>query len=342
MPTMDELRILQDLPLEVKVKKTEARIREWVNHFGLDGVYISFSGGKDSTVLLDICRKMYPDMKAVYVDTGLEYPEIKEFVKSFNNVDIIRPKLTFKQIVEKYGYPFISKPVSNTVAMAKKNVAQGNYETTRVKKLQGIMDDGKGGKSQFNYEKYLFLLEAPFLISDKCCDYSKKKPSEEYESQTGRKPILGQLTAESIKRRNGWLKTGCNAFESKRQQSNPMAFWKEQDVLHYIYENKLPIASVYGDVVVVDEDEDGMKYENVFGFAEYDQDKKLTTTGCTRTGCMWCGFGCHLNNDDRFTSMKTTHPAIYDYVFRAESEGGLGYKEKIDWLNEHGNLNIRY
>lgn len=107
---------MQGLSLDIKVKKTQQRIKEWIDHFGKDGVYISFSGGKDSTVLLDIARKMYPNLKAVFVDTGLEYPEIRDFVKTFSNVDWIRPKMTFKKVLEKYGYPFISKEVSNKVA----------------------------------------------------------------------------------------------------------------------------------------------------------------------------------------------------------------------------------
>lgn len=108
------------LPLEAKVSLTMDRIEEWVEHFGIDGVYVSFSGGKDSTVLLDICRKMYPDIKACFIDTGLEYPEIREFVKSFDNVDIVKPKMNFKQVIQKYGYPFISKEASEIIEGARK------------------------------------------------------------------------------------------------------------------------------------------------------------------------------------------------------------------------------
>lgn len=77
MPSKDELKILQALPLDIKIAKTQQRIREWVNRFGVDGVYVSFSGGKDSTVLLHIVREICPDVEAVFVNTGLEYPEIQ-------------------------------------------------------------------------------------------------------------------------------------------------------------------------------------------------------------------------------------------------------------------------
>ena len=74
--TAGDLTQMQALPLSAKINMTKLRIRAWVDEFGIDGVYVSFSGGKDSTVLLHICREMYPDIKAVFVDTGLEYPEI--------------------------------------------------------------------------------------------------------------------------------------------------------------------------------------------------------------------------------------------------------------------------
>ena len=118
--TIQDLRIRQALPLEQKILMTKTRIKEWVNYYGLEGVYVSFSGGKDSTVLLHIARSIYPDIKAVFVDTGLEYPEIRDFVKTFDNVDIIRPKMNFKQVLNKYGYPIISKEVSGCVYGAKK------------------------------------------------------------------------------------------------------------------------------------------------------------------------------------------------------------------------------
>lgn len=92
---MWELQQMQSLPLNMKIRMTQERIRQWVNEFGEDGVYVSFSGGKDSTVLLDIVRKMYPNIKAVFVDTGLEFPEIREFVKTFDNVEWLRPKKNF-------------------------------------------------------------------------------------------------------------------------------------------------------------------------------------------------------------------------------------------------------
>lgn len=385
---MNDLYQMQSLPLEAKIQMTKRRIQEWVDEYGEDGVYVSFSGGKDSTVLLNIARSIYPDMKAVFVDTGLEYPEIREFVKTFDNVDIIKPKMTFKQVIEKYGYPFIGKEVANNVDGAKRYIkiltdrqtdpgfripttteeyvelanilnedwGKVNASPQRLAILLGIL--GKKGKaitpdfgerSMFSMERYNFFLEAPFNISDHCCNVMKKSPARAYERKEKRKPILGTLATESRLRTQKWLQEGCNGFESKHPESKPMSFWTEQDVLYYIYINKLPIASVYGAVV---KDYEGMgQLDGQMDMSELSSDlgvfdvgrPLLKTTGCSRTGCMFCGFGCHLEKSpNRFEMMKETHPKQYDYIMRPKEEGGLNYKEVIDWINEHGNMNIKY
>ena len=117
--TIGDLYQMQSLPLKAKVTMTRQRIKVWYEHYN-GMVYISFSGGKDSTVLLDIVRKDYPDVPALFVDTGLEYPEIREFVKKFDNVTIVRPEMNFRKVIDTFGYPFFSKEVSNCVAGARK------------------------------------------------------------------------------------------------------------------------------------------------------------------------------------------------------------------------------
>lgn len=97
---------------------TQEKIIEWYHHY--DGkVSVSWSAGKDSTVVLDLARRAFPDIPAVFVDTGLEYPEIREFAKSVPNVTWLRPELPFTKVIERYGYPVISKDVaSRTVSSA--------------------------------------------------------------------------------------------------------------------------------------------------------------------------------------------------------------------------------
>ena len=404
-----ELKSMQAAPLPVKVLLTKTRIREWINEFGEDGVYVSFSGGKDSTVLLDIVRQDYPNVPAVFCDTGLEYPEIREFVKTFDNVTWLKPELTFKQTIEKCGYPFVTKEVAECVYGARRyiesvigddqkiedigadliaildkeslkelsggarrlknshrdivsfaqsaNSIRGREEVNqlidnfRVQRLLGILPKtGKAtvenipkwtDRSKYACEKYQFFLKAPFEIGQRCCRVMKKSPFQKYERATKRKPFTAQMAEESRLRQQSWLQSGCNAFDNTHPKSNPMMFWTEQDVLRYIYENKIPIAPVYGTVT---RDTEVTGQLSLFDYDVLDEESnKFKTTGCKRTGCVFCGFGCHLEKgESRFELLKKTHPKLYDYVMRPKEEGGLDYKRIIDWINENGSIHIRY
>ena len=118
--TIQDLWQLQGLPLNLKIRMTKDRIRQWIQTYGEDGVYVSFSGGKDSTVLLDLVRQDWPNVPGMFVDTGLEFPEIRNFVRQHENIDWVKPKMNFKAVIQKYGYPFISKEVSECVYGARK------------------------------------------------------------------------------------------------------------------------------------------------------------------------------------------------------------------------------
>ena len=334
--TIEDLKYKQRLPLEIKVEMTKRRIREWVREFGIEGTYVSFSGGKDSTVLLHIVREIYPTIPAVFCDTGLEYPEIRKFVRTFDNVVWIKPKLNFKSVIEAYGYPFISKEVSFALHSAKQFLqnkekyadkkplpvqnADDEYEPYALLKLEGKIgkaDDGKG-YSQFNCEKWHFMLDAPYNFGSKCCDIMKKQPFKMYGKETGRVPITAQMASESRLRKKNWLMHGCNMFDAKKPMSNPMSFWTEQDVLEYIDIMGLEVAPVYGNLL----------YSN----------GKYYFDGCQRTGCIFCGFGCHLEHEpNRFQRLKETHPKLYDYCM-----GGGEYNEDGMWQPNNKGLGMKH
>lgn len=120
--TLADLKAMQTLPLAAKVEATTARAYDWIDKYGVDGVYLGFSGGKDSTVLRHLIHKIAPEVVSVFVDTGLEYPEVRRFAKSFDNVTVLRPKMRFDEVIKKYGYPLISKEVSECVSQARKYV----------------------------------------------------------------------------------------------------------------------------------------------------------------------------------------------------------------------------
>lgn len=138
----------------------------------------------------------------------------------------------------------------------------------------------------------------------------KKQPLATYQKQTKTVPYIGTLAEESLVRKQKWLANGCNAYDAKKQSSQPLSFWTEQDILKYLYVNGLEIASVYGDIVCVDDY--GYQYEPLPGI-----DCKLKCTGCQRTGCIFCGFGAHHDNGEtRFQRLAKTHPKQYEYCMR--------------------------
>ena len=127
MHDAERLKELQALPLYRKIMITQTRIMDWYQHY--DGnVCVSFSGGKDSTVLLHIARQLYPDIPAVFSDTGLEYSAIREFVKTWDNVDIIHPDMNFGQVITTYGYPIIGKEVAEAIYYARRIRPSGERE----------------------------------------------------------------------------------------------------------------------------------------------------------------------------------------------------------------------
>lgn len=366
--TRDDLKQMQSLPLYLKVALSKTRIREWINRYGITGVYISWSGGKDSTVLKHLVRSVEEEynkpvdyfdsdpaeqIPAVFVDTGLEYPEIRAFVKkakeSGEAVEIVRPKMRFDEVIKQYGYPIISKRVAETVYFARKNVEAGNMATHRVQLILGDSRMKNGQSSRFSAKKYAPLLNVDFMLSSQCCNIMKKHPLHEF--QKDRKAIIGTMASEGMGREARWLQFGCNAFESKNPISAPMSFWTTQDVLEYIKIHNVEIPSVYGNVEYFF-DPGQMRLED-FIPGQLDCDK-LCTTGCERTGCIFCGFGAHLEKgESRFQRLKRTHPRQYAYCIGGgeydengiwkPNKNGLGMGHVFDELNKiYGPEFIRY
>lgn len=311
---------MQAYSIEQKIQISQTRIIEWHDRF--DGkVYISFSGGKDSTVLLWLARRIYPDIKAVYFDTGLEYPEVRNFVKKIPNVDWVKPNMNFKQVIQNFGYPIISKEVARDVAVAKRNP---NSKTAQ-KFIRGSDYHKKYGDAWL-LERYKYLIDAPFNVSNYCCTVMKKQPAYRYNKETGMYPIVGTMASESRRRKSDWLMNGCNAFENKHPQSKPLSIWNENDILTVL-------ERFHDDILKVLELEDcEHPWVSLYGEIESKNGKKYFS-GLDRTGCMFCGFGCTSEKcPNRFQRLKQTHPQIWEWIMKPTSEGGLGMKEVLEYI----------
>ncbi len=294
MITYKVMKQRQKLPLDLKIIFTQKRIREWYEHWQGD-VYVSFSGGKDSTVLVDIVKGMYPDVPAVFCDTGLEYPEVRELAIRKADV-VLKPEMYFKQVIEKFGYPLPSKEQAYFIRQAR-------HSSPRTRALR--LGDGRYSVST----KWRYLLDAPFEISEKCCDVMKKKPFRKFERESGRKRMTAMMASESSLRERQYMQRGCNAFADKNPASMPMAVWLEQDVLQYIVDNDLEYAGCYGEIA-----DDG--------------NGKLHCTRENRTGCMFCMFGIQYDGSpNRFQRMQRDYPKRYDYCINK-----LGIGRVLDYV----------
>lgn len=291
--TIQELNTRQGWTLSQKIDHAVGTVEAFLSHTG-KVPYVSFSSGKDSTVLLDIVRRFVDrDIKAVFCNTGNEYPEIVRFVRSTENVTIIRPGITVRKVIGKYGFPLISKEQAHGIRQAK---------TTKSEKLLAIRlhgtDATRGYTSGKIADRWQYLIKKPFMISEQCCDCLKKRPFAKYNKQTGEVPILGIMAGESDLRKQQYIRRGgCNSFQNNHIASYPISIWTDADIWAYLRKFKVPYCELY--------------------------DK-----GHTRTGCMFCGFGAHIEKISRFELLYDLHPKAYN-VFMNYQNNGYTYREAL-------------
>lgn len=290
--TVEELHNRQQWTLAQKIDHSLGVIDQFIAR--MDGkVYLSFSGGKDSTVLLHLCEILKPDIKCVFVNTGCESVDVVRFVekmKAAHNIEVIRPKLTPRQVWAKYGFPLVSKDQAFKIDLVRKNPNSAS--------AQKFMRDG----NQFTISKCFRYLcdteKCKYHTSAVCCNKLKKDPCKRYENESGLRPIVATMASESMLRETDYLRVGqCNKFDQGHEKSKPLSIWMEEDIWQFIRENNIEIAEIYA-------------------------------KGVDRTGCVGCGFGAQMKNDRRLETFYRLYPKYYNMVLNFENNG-VTYREAL-------------
>ncbi|WP_367567245.1 phosphoadenosine phosphosulfate reductase family protein [Lacrimispora sp.] len=346
---------MKHMPFEIKPSFSAKRIVQWHEHWG-GLIYIAFSGGLDSTVLAHLVCTTYKEygltgeIPLVFSDTGVEFPEIRKFVKEYVawlkmqfpelniTLKIIYPKHNFKWICEHKGFPLISKDTASKIKKLRHGKLSEKYRNY-------LLNGDERGKFGMLAKKWQYLADKRITeedISDICCEILKKEPFKRYVRETGRYPFIGITQDEGFRRENQYNHTGCNVYDGTTIKSQPLGFWTNQDVLQYKMENEIPICCVYGEIK-----------KNQYGIYEL--------TGEQRTGCVICGFGCHLeaepNRIQRLgTSPNETHRELYNWGMKIKNNGvtyqkalehcgvatetweSVGQMNLADFLNEERNV----
>ena len=283
---------MQSWTLDQKIDHSLGVIDQYLSR--LDGkAYVSFSGGKDSTVLLDLCRLVKPDILAVFCNTGNEYPDIVKAVRATENVKIIYPKMKPVEVIAKYGFPLVSKETSGMLhgIRVNPNSLTSMYQLGIKPRPEGCKFTGKLAN------KWRYLIDEPFDISNKCCAKLKKEPFKRYDKESGLNPIIGVMASESSMRKATAEKTPCNVFSEKKNISRPLQIWTEKDIYEYIARRGIKLPDIY-------------KYTN-------------------RTGCMFCGYGAQMKGDNRFSVLRKLYPKWY-YRFMSLKNNGVTYGEALE------------
>jgi 3'-phosphoadenosine 5'-phosphosulfate sulfotransferase (PAPS reductase)/FAD synthetase len=259
-------------------------------------IYVAYSGGKDSEVLRDLVLSIYPNIKCVFVDTGMEIETREHAIKKSS--DIIKPKKHSYEIWKKYGLPFPSKQQANF--LYKIQTTKSDYLRSRL--MTGIMKDGS--KTMFKLsEKWKPLINSGFKFSDKCCYYLKKEPFKRFNKMSGLAPVIATMAEEGFERKKMYLQNGC--INLKTNQCTPLGFWTEQDILEYLVTRDIDYCkSAYGEIVK--------------------KDGKYETTKARRTGCFNCLYGIHLENKpNRLERMKISNPIMWLSLIKGQKIGEL-------------------
>lgn len=336
------LKELQALPLERKIQITQNRIQEWYMHYD-GGVYVSFSGGKDSTVLAYLTRQLFPDVPLVFSNTGLEYSSIQKFARDAGAV-FVYPKMGFSDVVSTYGYPLISKEVAEAIYYARR-IKNSGVATMRERvrtilrkrpELLGMRTVSSGGAFSnpwlydetgvFQGNRRTILLGNEPDITDGSSVSSGKSMfnKEKWLPAAQELPIFISHYCCNVMKK---LPMKKYSRVSKRKPiigtlTDESRIRKQAWIRHGCnsFDSKSPTSQPMSfwteqDVLTFIK-QSGIQIADVYGDIVPMSDKPeapLCCTGCDRTGCTFCGFGAHNKNDNRFLTLAELDLKKYEY-----------------------------
>lgn len=231
---MDDELILFD---RINVIKDVFRI------YGEENFYVSFSGGKDSTVIHHLIDEVLPNNRIprVFCNTGIEYEAIVKFVKEMKKHDdrivIIDPSKNISVTLKEDGYPFKSKIHSRKVA---------TFQRSGMGKTVDEYVNGERGKYLCPKAlKYQFSDDFNLKVSGKCCDRLKKEPFKKWEKENSRNVcITGMMSQEGGARES--IK-GCVITDNdgKIKKFHPLLKVTEEWENWYIKRNNIQLCELY-------------------------------------------------------------------------------------------------
>lgn len=277
------------------------KIRSVINKYGEENFYVSFSGGKDSTVLSALVDLALPENKIprVYANTGIELNMIRDFVyemqKTDNRIIIVKPAIPIKPMLEQEGYPFKSKVHAHCV-----NLYQIGSDNKMVLGYLGKRPETWHSRTCPKILRYHFTEQNDLRISDKCCIRLKEEPLMNYGKINNKKiTIIGTMKAEGGRRSN----LQCLLFEgNKLKKFQPLAPVTKEWENWFIAEYNIEICNIYK--------------------PPYNFD---------RTGCKGCPFALHLQHEldvleEFFPNERRQCEAIWKPVY--DEYRRIGYRLK--------------
>lgn len=275
-------------------------IRKTIEEYGEENFYISFSGGKDSTVVHHLVDMAIPKNKIprVFINTGIEYNEIVKFVKSMAEQDdrvvMLKPSQPIKPTLEKYGYPFKSKEYSEKLSQFQRSGVSPYIKRFLEKKEFGCPE----------MLRYQFTNEFNIPISRECCRKMKKEPAKKWAKQNGKSIVITGMRAEEGGTRANMKGCIITDKNGELKKFHPLVKVTDEWEEWFIKQYKIKLASLY--------------------YSPYN---------FKRTGCKGCPFRLELQ--DQLEIMERYFPAERkqcEYIWRPvyEEYRRLGYRLKKD------------